>query len=105
MSPKTPTYPFEDLLVKNKIDAVSLSEKTQKRIARFNGETDEDEKKILDESICGDIWDYIDVQEEKKKRDDAIKKQKIDLSDVATAQPKKKAGKGRFFDRMIGRGE
>ena len=90
----TTTTPFQDLISEHKIEISALPEKTQKRIAKFNEETDEDKKEALDESICGDIWDYIEEQEaktkaeEKKKKHYELKKKvALDVSAAATAQP------------------
>lgn len=90
-----PITPFEELLLEHKIEISALPEKTQKRIAKFKAETDEEKREALDESICGDIWDYIEVKEEEKKKEEKMQKEedekkgdkkKIDVREAATAK-------------------
>lgn len=87
--------PHEDLLAKNGIATTDLPEKTQKKITKFATETDEDKRDSLDESIYGDVEDFIEAKAAKAKADakkashaaakEKAKKDKTDVSGAPTA--------------------
>ena len=90
-------HPHETLLSKNSVAVTDLAEKTQKKIAKFATETDEDKREALDESIVGDVEDFIEDKKAKEKAEakkasyaalkaDA-KKAKTDVSTAPTAAP------------------
>jgi hypothetical protein len=88
-------HPHEKQLSENNIAVTDLSEKTQKKIAKFAAETDEDKRDSLDESIFGDVEDFIDDKKAKEKADakkashaaaKADSKKKVDVSGAPTAQ-------------------
>jgi len=123
MSETSTTYPHQDKLAEYGIATADLSEKTQKKIAKFAAETDEENKETLDESIFGDIADFMEAKaakekaekikaeraahKEKKAAEDAAAstKKKIDVSKAATAtgSSSKKEDSGSFMGRMFGR--
>lgn len=88
-------HPHESLLQKNSIAVTDLPEKTQKKIAKFAAETDEEKREALDESIYGEVEDYIEDKEAKAKADAKkashaaakaeAKKSKTDVSGAPTA--------------------
>ena len=89
------SHPHELLMSKNSVAVTDLAEKTQKKIAKFATETDEDKRESLDESIYGEVEDFVEDREAKKKADakkashaaakaDA-KKVKTDVSGAPTA--------------------
>ena len=91
------SHPHELLMSKNSIAVTDLSEKTQKKIAKFATETDEDKRDSLDESIYGEIEDFVEDKKAKEKAEakkvshaaakaDA-KKAKTDVSSAPTAAP------------------
>lgn len=82
-------FPHETLLGKHGITAADLPEKTQKKIAKFAAETDTDKKEALDESIFGDVEDFVEAKADKEKaaeaKAEAASKKKIDVSGAPTA--------------------
>ena len=95
---KTTTYPHQDLIAKNAIDITTLPAKTQKAIAKFAAETDEDLKESLDETIFGQIEDHftkLKADEEAVKAKTATPAagtKKVDVSTAAsTKSPEQEA--------------
>ena len=95
------SHPHELLLQKNNIVVTDLPEKTQKKIAKFAIETDDDKREALDESIYGEVEDHIEAIDKKKKEDAkkashaeakkaAAEAKKIDVSNAPTAAGAKK---------------
>lgn len=91
-------HPHLSLMSKNSIEVTELPEKTQKLIAKFNAETDEDKRDAIDESIFGQLEDFIEDKNKKAKMEktkearEAEKKaiadkKKIDVSAAPTATP------------------
>lgn len=89
-------HPHESELAKNNIAVTDLPEKTQKKIAKFAAETDEEKRDALDESIFGDVEDFVEAKATKEKADAkkashaaaktaAAEKKKIDVSGAPTA--------------------
>lgn len=89
------SHPHELLMSKNGVAVTDLPEKTQKKIAKFATETDEDKREALDETIYGEVEDFIEDKNAKAKADakkashaaakaDA-KKAKTDVSSAPTA--------------------
>jgi hypothetical protein len=89
-------HPHENLLAKNSIAVTDLPEKTQKKIAKFAAETDDDKRETIDESIYGDVEDFIADKAAKEKADakkashaaakkEASDKKKVDVSGAPTA--------------------
>lgn len=113
-------HPHESELQKNNIAVTDLPEKTQKKIAKFATETDEEKRDALDESIFGDVEDFVEAKATKEKADAkkashaaaktaAAEKKKIDVSGAPTASgaeapaaaaPKKERT---LYDRIYGR--
>jgi membrane protein involved in colicin uptake len=84
-------YPHEKQLADNNLAVTDLPEKTQKRIAKFTEEKDDVKRESLDESIFGDIEDYLDDKKAKEKADakkaaHTAAKKKVDVSGAPTAQ-------------------
>ena len=112
------SHPHELLLSKNGIAVTDLSEKTQKKIAKFAIETDDDKRDALDETITGEVEDFLEDKAAKEKaakkkeshaalKKEATDKKKIDVSTAptaatatATAEPKKERT---AFDVVYGR--
>lgn len=94
------SYPHKEALQKHGIAVTDLPAKTQSAITKFDAETDEDKKDALDEKIFGDIEDFVEAKENKRKADekkakhaaakDEIKKKKTDVSGAPTADDGKK---------------
>lgn len=93
---ETTTYPHEDLITDNKVNVADLPEKTRKLLEKFKAETDADKKDALDETLYGQIDDFLEAQAEKakqakvKEKVDAHKAKKkekkpLDVSGAATA--------------------
>lgn len=90
-------HPHEVLLQKNGVAVTDLAEKTQKKIAKFATETDEEKREALDESIYGEVEDFIEDKEAKAKAEakkqshakakEETKKAKTDVSGAPTAKP------------------
>ena len=89
-------HPHETLLAKHSIAVTDLPEKTQKKITKFAAETDTDKKEALDESIFGDVEDFVEAKADKEKaaaaKAEAAAKKKIDVSGAPTAAPAAAAG-------------
>ena len=113
-------FPHEKALSDNGIAVTDLPEKTQKKIAKFAAETDEDKRDSLDESIFGDVEDFIDAKNKAEKeaakkanhakaKAEAAEKKKIDVSNAPTAtgsteQTPPPAPKPRtLYDKIYGR--
>ena len=90
------SFPHKELMSKNGIAVTDLNEKTQKLIAKFEAETDEEKREAIDEKIFGDVEDFIEDKAKKEKMEktkanrDAVKaelkdKKKIDVSAAPTA--------------------
>ena len=90
-------HPHETLLAKHSVAVTDLAEKTQRKIAKFATETDDDKREALDEQIVGEVEDFVADEEAKKKAEakkasyaalkaDA-KKAKTDVSGAPTAAP------------------
>lgn len=89
---KTTSWPHQDLMAQSNVTAADLPEKTQKKIAKFATVTDDDVKESLDETIFGEIEDFIEKRDKeaksaatKAKRDEFKKKAADDVSTAATA--------------------
>lgn len=88
-------HPHEKLLSDNGIAVTDLPEKTQKKISKFAVETDEEKRESLDESIYGEVEDFIEDKAAKEKSaakkashaaaKEAAKKSKTDVSSAPTA--------------------
>ena len=84
-------YPFEDSLTEKNVLLTDLPEKTQKLIAKFNEEADEEKREALDEKIFGDVEDFVEEREKKakeeakKKKHQEAKKKVVDVSSAPTA--------------------
>lgn len=92
------SYPHKEIMTKNSIAVTDLAEKTQKLIAKFEAETDEEKREAIDEKIFGDVEDFIEDKAKKEKMEktkanrEAVKadikeKKKIDVSAAPTATP------------------
>lgn len=86
------TYPHEDFIVDNKINAAELPEKTNKLIEKFKAETDEDKKDALDLQLCGQVEDFVEARDKAAKAEKVKEKvaahkekKKLDVSKAATA--------------------
>ena len=101
MSETTNTYPHEDLIKDNQVNVAELPAKTQALMTKFKAETDSDKKDSLDESLYGQIEDFIEDKKAKMK-DEANKvkvaahkekkaKEKIDVSNAPTANAQAQA--------------
>lgn len=95
---KTTTYPHQDLITKNAIDVTTLPAKTQKAIAKFAAETDEEVKESIDEIIYGQIEDHFtklkaaEEAEKAKTATPAAGTKKVDVSTAAsTKSPEQEA--------------
>lgn len=84
-------YPHESLIKKNEIVITDLPEKTQKSIAKFASETDEEKRDALDEKIFGDVQDFI---EEKKKQEKMAKTKADREAEKAELEKEKSKKKG-----------
>lgn len=90
-------HSHENLLQTNSIAVTDLPEKTQKKIAKFAAETDEEKRDALDESIFGDVEDFIEDKAAKDKAaakkashakaKEELKSKKLDVSNAPTAVP------------------
>lgn len=104
---------------KNSVAVTDLAEKTQKKIAKFATETDEDKRESLDESIYGEVEDFIEDKEAKAKAEakkqshakakEETKKAKTDVSGAPTAKPAGDAPpppkkEKSLMDKIYGRG-
>lgn len=91
------SHPHETLLANNNVAVTDLPEKTQKKISKFAVETDEEKREALDESIYGEVEDFIEDKKAKEKAaakkashaaaKEATKKSKTDVSTAPTAAP------------------
>jgi len=89
-------HPHEKQLTDNSIAVTDLAEKTQKKIAKFAAEKDEEKRDALDESIFGDVEDFIEAinkkaEAEKKKASHAAAKAEADKGGAEAEAAKKKA--------------
>ena len=95
------TYTHQELLNRHNLAATDLPEKTQKKIAKFTDEPDEDKKDALDETIFGEIEDHLEADAANKKaaakkqthataKKELADKKKINVNDAPTAAGKKK---------------
>ena len=111
-------HPHEKLLSDNQIAVTDLPEKTQKKIAKFTASTDDETRDSLDESIFGDVDDFIDEKQKAEKaaakkaaHSDAKEAAKAaksvtDLSDAPTAQKKQSETPPKtrtIYDRLYAR--
>ena len=87
-------FPHESALKKNSIAVTDLPEKTQKKIAKFTAETDEEKRESLDESIFGDIEDFIEAKNEKMKKEATKKKLEEEKAAIKAEKEKAAATKG-----------
>lgn len=85
------TYAHQAAMQKNKVQLADLPAKTQKLIAAFEKEADEETKDGLDETIFNQVEDFIEARDKDAGADDKTnkktgKKDNFDVSDAATAQ-------------------
>ena len=91
---KSTSAPHEDLLTDNKVTVTDLPQKTQTLLEKYKAETDEDKKETMDESLYGQIEDYLEdkaTKEKAAKNKEKVaehKKKKLDVSQAATATGK-----------------
>lgn len=112
-------HPHENELAKHNIAVTDLPEKTQKKIAKFAAETDEEKREALDESIFGDVEDFVEAKATKEKAEakkakhaeakkEIAEKKKVDVSSAPTAAPAAEAPPApkkerTLYDKIYGR--